>query len=141
MEAVSETTQTPREIAFEDITKGDDIEARWERNGVSAAYRGIAHHRTYGNWYTEAGGLVAHEHEEGDGWQYYLHSRPAPEEPKGLGAVVWTGSMHVARWAEGPDAIYPWLSRGGDMYAWSDFDPDTIEVLSEGIIVEDGCAS
>ena len=129
---------TPREIAFEDIKKGDDIEARWERDGVVTTLRGIAHDPGSHYWYTEAGGLIANDY---DGyWTHFLHARPAPDEPTGLGAVVRAAlrsqeSPRVfTRVNEGP---YGWADASGQLFAWPDFSPESIEVLSEGIEVCD----
>src|SRR5690606_8062853 len=85
------TEQTPREIAFKDIKKGDDIEARYTRDGVAHARHGVAHStNSYAEfWYTEAGGVIANDYYRD--WKYYLHSRPTPAEPKGLGSLIRVG--------------------------------------------------
>ena len=136
------TEQTPREIAFKDIKKGDDIEARYTRDGVALTRRGVAHStNSYAEfWHTEASGLVANNY-NGD-WKYYLHSRPAPEEPKGLGAriLLRRGWEYIATNSTPGTHRWVWVreDRSGGCLAsrWSDLDPDTIEVLSEGIEVE-----
>ena len=125
---------TPREIAFEDIRKGDDIEARWTLDGLRFTRRGVAHHRNPLCWYTEEGGRLANS--DGD-WTHYLHSRPAPAEPKGLGAIVRAvvggNEWYFHRIGTGER---PWINVARNWHAWYDFDPDSIEVLSEGNEVE-----
>lgn len=134
------STQTPREIAFEDIKKGDDIEVQYAEDGVTFTRRGIAHERGERNWYTEAEGLLAGDY---DGWTYYLLHRPVTAEPKGLGAVVRarvyrsTFDRTLARTlvrTAGRNLL--WVDEKGSLWHWDDFDPESIEVLSEGIEVE-----
>lgn len=128
---------TPREIKFEDIRKGDDIEARRVVDGVTCTRRGIAHATSsrVERWYTEAWGLIATDY-DGD-WKFYLHHRPAPAEPKGLGAVV---RAKVSRPTSDPHSVrtfvrtagrdLPWVDEWGFSWAWSHLNPDSIEVES-----------
>lgn len=128
---------TPRQIEFDDIRKGDHIEARWSAEGLNFTHRGVAHHRNPYFWYTEEGGRLANGGDER--WTYYLHHRPDPTEPEGLGAVVRTaeGIEYVSvnrtpgtpRWV---DAMID--DEHGERWAlkWDDleFDRDSIEVAS-----------
>jgi hypothetical protein len=137
------TANEPREIAFEDIKAGDEIEVVYTHGDRTVSYRGAASRFSVdGSWWMTAKGkdLVSKQDNRD---RILLHSRPAPEEPKGLGAVVrarvdvevglyvrsapaWRGDRGSPDWAD-PD---------GEFFYWSDFDPDSIEVLSEGIEVE-----
>lgn len=63
-----------------------------------------------------------------------LVERPVPAEPKGLGAVVRAvvggNKWHFHRIGTGER---PWINLARNWHDWSDFDPESIEVLSEGI--------
>lgn len=133
------TTQTPREIAFEDIREGDRIEAAWSVGDREEAYRGVAAYiSTHGAWCTEEGRPIAWA---GPNITYTLLHRPAVTEPKGLGAVVRARTRSGSREGQfvhirAELGTERWQGPGGGIYYWSDFDPDSIEVLSEGIEVE-----
>src|SRR5690606_26050764 len=115
--------------------------ARYTRDGVAYTRRGVAHSISHlaKSWQTKDGGLVASNY-DGD-WQHYLHSRPVPAEPKGLGAVV-RAKVAASRldvetvWTlvrtEAP--VDPWADERECFWNWSDLDPDSIEELSEGIV-------
>lgn len=131
------SAQTPRQIAFEDIRAGDRIRTEHPEGGVKFMCEGVAHQNTHDGWFTSEGGLIVSAHSTAT---ITLLHRPAPAEPKGLGAVVrarvpasggrlWTFvKVHVEQ------GLSPWQGPGA--WRWSDFDPDSIEVLSEGIEVE-----
>lgn len=134
---------TPREIKFEDIRVGDDIEAHFHESDVFATARGVVGEIDGNMLRTAKGGPIANV--GGYDWKFYLHSRPTPEEPKGLGAVVHARAAHPA---DVPHLVrtlvrtanheFPWVDGRGNEWEWSDFDPDSIEVLSEGIEVPRG---
>ena len=146
------STQEPREIAFEDICKGDDIESRSTANGTAFTRRGIAHAFTGNTWITEEGGTVASGY-RGDAWAHYLHPRPVPAEPKGLGAVVrararesgeiglFVRTPSLPTLPGVPTREPDWVDCGGHCHYWSDFDPATIEILHDGMPEGEGVES
>lgn len=134
------STQTPRVIAFDDIREGDRIEVAWSVGDREEAYRGVAGYTSaHGAWCTEEGmPIVA----QGDGGTITLLHRPTATEPKGLGAVV---RARVSRSTIDPRRARTLVCVGGvwvdeqdfrQSWTWSNFDPESIEVLSEGIEVE-----
>lgn len=133
------STQEPREIAFEDIREGDDIEVVWDYGDLAATLRGIADHKDADGWWrTPQSRLLINP--IGATRTILLHPRPAPAEPKGLGAVVRAKVARTGRrgvFVRTHPGLYGHVWRGlGDAWDWSDLDPDSIEVLSEGIEVE-----
>lgn len=135
-------TQEPREIAFDDIRKGDDVEVVWERDDRTDTSRGIADHKDADGWWRTRGGQLLAGPLPAANRTILLHHRPAPAEPEGLGAVVRTeeGIEYVSvnrkpgtpRWvdSEAHDRRECWA------LMWVEFDLDSIEVLSERIGVE-----
>lgn len=137
-------TQEPRQIAFDDIRKGDLIRLEYPTaSGIKVTRRGEAfERRPDGAWYTSEGGYVAAPFTTGT---IILLSRPAPAEPKGLGAVVraavgesMVDPRLVRTLVRTANRDFPWADEGGTRWEWSDFDPDSIEVLSEGVEVPRG---
>ena len=134
------STQTPREIAFEDIHAGDRLRVEHAWAGIEFTREGVAHENTRDGWFTSEDGIIV---SPTTGGIITLLHRPVPAEPKGLGAVVRAAvgeslaDPHTVRTlvrTASPDL--PWVDEGANGWAWSDFDPDSIEVLSEGIEVE-----
>ena len=132
-------TQTPREIAFEDIRAGDRLRVEHAWAGIEFTREGVAHENTRDGWFTSEDGLLITA--DSTATITLLH-RPAPAEPKGLGAVV---RARVSRSTVDPRRARTLVCVGGawvdeqdfrQSWRWSDFDPESIEVLSEGIEVE-----
>ncbi len=131
------SAQTPREIAFEDIRAGDRIRVEYAESGIKFTREGVAHENTQGGWFASEGGLIVGA--IGGVTTTLLH-RPAPAEPKGLGAVV---RARVSRSVTAPHLVRtlvrapssraqrtPWVDERGSRWAWSDLDPESIEVES-----------
>jgi len=137
------STQEPREIAFEDIKKGDDIEVSWQDGGRTTTVRGVARDRKGDGWQAEGGYFLAWDRAPHE--TVTLLHRPAPAEPMRLGAVVRArplGTLTDAtdlyvRFAKSGDKGCTWIRVGeGGGFRWADLDPDSIDVLPEGIEVE-----
>jgi len=107
---------------------------------VAYTRRGIAYEtnsdRLPEYWYAEAGGLVANNYD--GNWKHFLHPRPAPAEPTGLGARIrWRKWEYIATNSAPGTRRWAWVNELGNVgrlavIRWDEFDPDSIEVLSEG---------
>lgn len=83
---------------------------------------------------------------ERDGWTVTeVLPKPAPQEPKGLGAAVQYeykyGSGSTAKTTVVRTPGGDWADVDGDFYSWTTLvnmaDPDTITVLSQGYVAAD----
>lgn len=133
-------TQEPREIAFDAIRKGDDIEVVWERDDRTDTMRGIADYQDPAGWWRTSQGRVLAGPIPAANRAIRLHHRPDLSEPEGLGAVIRTdvGIEYVSvnrqpgtpRWVVAMiadrDRVERWAIR------WAEFDLDRVDVLSEG---------
>lgn len=129
------STQTPREIAFDDIRKGDDIEVQWRMGDALETRRGVAHEWGGDFWGTRGGRVLVDRLDRLD--RILLHHRPVSAEPEGLGATMRSEGIEyvsVNRKPGTPRWVDAGLHEGGTPWAvrWDEFDPDSIEVLSEG---------
>ena len=130
-----------REITFDEIRKGDLIRLEYDEFGIKSTRRGEAfERRPDGAWYTSEGGYVAAPFTTGT---ILLLHRPTPAEPKSLGAVVRAAVRsssadphRVRTLVRTASRNFPWVDEGGDGWVWFDLDPESIEVLPEGIEVE-----
>lgn len=124
------------EIEFEDIRKGDDIEVRWRLGDTLETRRGVAHEKSGNSWLTKDGLTLVTL--LGNHVRILLHHRPAPAEPEGLGAIVWAvvggNGWYFHRIGTGER---PWINVARNWHDWSDFEPDSIEMLFKGIGVEE----
>lgn len=126
------------EIAFENIREGDDIEVQWRLGDILETRRGVAHKKERGGffWVTKDGRTLVGF--QGNQVRILLHHRPAPAEPEGLGAIVWAvvggNGWYFHRIGTGER---PWINVARNWHAWSDFEPDSIEMLFKGIGVEE----
>ena len=133
-------TQTPREIVFEDIRAGDWIRVEHAEDGIEFTREGVAHENTHDGWFTSEDGIIV---SPTTGGIITLLHRPVPAEPKGLGAVVRARVYRstfdrtlVRTLVRTAGRNLPWVDEKGSLWRWDDFDPESIEVLPEGIEVE-----
>lgn len=123
---------TPRQIEFEDIREGDEIDVVWVSGDRTDIIRGTAHHKDAGGWWkTPQGELLVVS--SGDG-TIFLRRRPVPEEPEGLGVVVRSdeGDEYISVNSEPgtPRWVYVEATNQRMRWAveWATFDPDSMEV-------------
>ncbi len=118
------------EIKFEDIREGDKIRTEHPEGGIKFMCEGVAHKNTRDGWFTSEGGFLVSARSTAT---ITLLHRPAPAEPEGLGAmvraVVGGNEWYFHRIGTGER---PWINVARNWHAWSEFDPDSIEVLYEG---------
>lgn len=122
---------TPREIEFEDIRKGDDIDVVWVSGDRMDIIRGTAHHKDDNGWWlTHQGEVLVTPNDDGT---ILLRKRTVLTEPEGLGAIVWAvvggNGWYFHRIGTGER---PWINIARNWHAWSEFDSSSIEVLYEG---------
>jgi hypothetical protein len=136
------STTEPREIAFEEICEGDDIEVVWQRNDRTDTSRGVAARKGADGWWRTRGGQLLAGPVLIESRTLILHRRPAPAELEGLGAVIEYAGNEWVSTNRAPGTLR-WVPVDDDrtrdealVYRWSEFEPDSIEVLSEGIEVE-----
>lgn len=142
------TFDPPREITFEEIRKGDEIEVQEPYDGLLKSVRAIAHHRVdfqrTTQWYTATDRRLVSSDDLDYQTHLLLHSRLASDEPTGLGAVVRARTsddeephlwVRVDRGTDGRAWVRSELKSGGWHFwvAWPYFVPDSVEVLHEGV--------